>query len=75
MLKLLVFAIVLGGLGFVAYTVPVGGRTTLQHAASVIPWTIEVKKKPAVTKGTLDAAPAETITQSEREALDQLVRR
>ena len=75
MMKFLLVSAVLAGLGFAAYAVPVGGKTLVEYARNDFPWTVEIKRRPAVTKGSPNAPPAETITASEREALDQLVRR
>jgi hypothetical protein len=75
MLKWFLVTVVVAGLGYVAYTVPVQGKTLFAHAADASPWSIEIKRRGASSKAMGDGPPAETITASEREALDHLVRR
>ena len=73
--KWILFIAVVGGLGYAAYAVPFEGKTLVARAVDASPWTVEIKRRGAPEKTIRDGSPAETITASERDALDRLVRR
>lgn len=82
MLKKLMVLVVLGGVGYAAVKVPIQGRTAFRRAVDAIPYEV-VRKAPARAVASNDAArrkastplkaPAERISQADRDALDKLL--